>query len=346
MTQVFTGHKPTLPSVLPSRIFSAPMAGYTDPPYRILMKEFKIPVLFTEMIDSHALVYRNEKTMKMLGRRDPDLMTQIAAGTVALADRAVDVLLENETAGININMGCPAKKVVSCGGGSNLLRAPEVVKSIVQTVRKKTSLPFSVKFRSGWNQDLINYEEVGKIYEGEGVDFIILHARTRAEAFGGQAHWDHIERLKKILKIPVIGNGDIVSYESAKKMHEMTGCDGIAIGRGAIGNPWLYLQADAAIQGLPPLAEVSPQERLRVILRHYELILEYYGLYHSSHIFRKHLVGYMKGLPGHKAVKETLFNEEFLTFEKLQNILSEYFQKLESGAFFGTTASSPLVANM
>lgn len=310
------------------------MAGYTDPPYRILMKEFEIPVLFTEMIDSHGLVHKNEKTMRMLGRRDSDLFTQIAAGTAALADHAVDVLMENATAGVNLNMGCPAKKVVSCGGGSNLLRVPKVIQTICEIVRKKAGrLPFSVKFRSGWDHHSLNFDEVGRIYEGEGVDFIILHARTRSDAFGGKAHWHHIRRLKEILKIPVIGNGDIVSYETAKAMREQTNCDGIAIGRGAIGNPWLYLQADAALRGAPPLSEPSPEERLRVIIRHYELILEYYGTGLSSHNFRKHLVGYMKSLPGHKAVKELLFADESVGLERLKNVLGEYFERLKTGVF-------------
>ncbi len=304
------------------------MAGYTDPPYRILMKEFGIPVLFTEMIDSHALVHWNDKTLRMLGRRDSDLFTQIAAGTPVLAQNAVDVLLNHQTAGINLNMGCPAKKVVSCGGGSNLLKHPSVVQSIVKSVRRMTNLPFSVKFRSGWDSQSLNFEEVGKIYEGEGVDFIILHARTRAQAFGGKAQWDHIRRLKEILQIPVVGNGDIVSYESAKAMHEQTNCDGIAIGRGAIGNPWLYRQADAAMKGLPPLPEPRIEERLCMILRHYELIIQHYELELSSHIFRKHIVGYLKGLPFQKQVKEQLFSEEVLSLDKLHNVLGRYFEGL------------------
>lgn len=305
------------------------MAGYTDPPYRLLMKEFGVPVLFTEMIDSHALAYRNEKTIKMLGRRDTDLMTQIAAGTPSLAQKAVEVLLDYETHGLNLNMGCPAKKVVSCGGGSNLLRSPDSVKEICRVVRKTIpSLPFSVKFRSGWNQDTLNYKEIGNILEGEGVDFIMLHARTRAQSFSGRAQWSHIAELKKLLKIPVIGNGDIVSFESALQLHQETGCDGVGIGRGAVGNPWLYLQAERAFQGHPPLPEPSLAERLRVILKHYELILEFYGPFLAPHIIRKHLVGYLKGLPFHKPVKEKLFALDQLSLENFGNILTDYFEEL------------------
>lgn len=303
------------------------MAGYTDPPYRELLKEFRSPLLFTEMIDSHALIHRNEKTIQMLGQRDRDLVTQFAAGTPALAEHAVNVLLENETHAININMGCPAKKVTGCGGGSNLLRHPKLVKEICRIVRKKVSVPFSVKFRSGWNSQLINYEEIGKIFEGEGVDYVMLHARTRAEAFTGHSHWEHIAQLKKLLKIPVIGNGDVHSYESAKAMYEQTNCDGIAIGRGAIGNPWVYLQAEQAIQNLPPLPEPSIEERFNVITKHYRLIWNTYGPHLSSHIFRKHLVGYLKGLPHHKALKDELFSYVPLTCEILEDILSRYFFK-------------------
>jgi tRNA-dihydrouridine synthase B len=230
-------------------------------------------------------------------------------------------------------MGCPVKKVVSCGGGSNVLRSPTMVRDIVRTVRKRTSLPFSVKFRSGWDSKLVNYEEIAKIYEDEGVDFIMLHARTRAEAFGGRAHWDHIKRLKEVVKIPVIGNGDVISYESAKSLFEQTNCDGIGIGRGAIGNPWLYLQADRAIRMLPPLPEPSLDERLDVIFRHYDYVADYYGLQISSHIFRKHLVGYLRGLPNHKAIKEKLFLEEPLTPVKLREILGEYFELLRQTPF-------------
>lgn len=284
------------------------------------------------MIDSHALIYRNKKTMDMLGTRDKDLFTQIAAGTATLAEGAINVLLDCETHGINLNMGCPAKKVTGCGGGSNLLRHPEIIKSICQVVRKKMSVPFSVKFRSGWNSELINYPEIAKILEGEGVDYVMLHARTRAEAFSGHAHWDHIAHLKSILKIPVVGNGDVVCYESAKKMHQQTNCDGIAIGRGAIGNPWVYLQADRAMQGLPPLPEPTLHERYDVMVKHYQLIWDYYGSYLSSHIIRKHIVGYLKGLPGHKLIKEEIFSHEPLTPEILKNILGRYFFEELSGA--------------
>lgn len=307
------------------------MAGYTDPPYRILMKEMGAPVLFTEMIDSHGLVHRNDKTMKMLGRRDGDLHTQIAVGTPMLAEHAMDVLLDSETAGINLNMGCPAKKVVSCGGGSNLLRFPQVVEAICKVVRRKAGkMPFSVKFRSGWNEQSLNYEEVGKIYENEGVDYVMLHARTRAQSFSGFANLAHIKRLKEVLKIPVIGNGDVVSYESAKRMVDETKCDGIGIGRGSVGNPWLYAQAERAIQGLPPLPAPSPDERLRVIVRHYELLMEFYGPRLAPHNFRKHLVGYLKGLPGHKAIKEKLFANDELSVEELKNLLGTYFEDLKN----------------
>lgn len=304
------------------------MAGYTDPPYRKLLNEFEHPVLFTEMIDSHALVHHNDKTQKMLGERHPQLFTQFAAGTAVLAEHAMNKLLEQNTAGININMGCPVKKVVGCGGGSNVLRFPTLVRDIVRTVRKMTTLPFSVKFRSGWDSKLINYEEIAKIFEGEGVDFIMLHARTRAEAFGGHAHWDHIKRLKEVVKIPVIGNGDVISYESAKQMFDETNCDGIGIGRGAIGNPWLYLQAHQAMKGQPALAEPNLQERFDIIARHYDYVVDYYDLTLSSHIFRKHLVGYLRGLPDHKAVKERLFLEVPLTPNRLREIIGEYFDLL------------------
>ena len=293
------------------------------------MKDFKLPVLFTEMIDSHALIHRNEKTLKMIGTPDTEVFTQIAAGTPILADHAMAALEEIPMAGINLNMGCPAKKVVSCGGGSNLLRHPKVIQEICQVVRKRAgNALFSVKFRSGWNDCSLNFEEVGRIFEGEGVDFVMLHARTRAQSFSGRANWAHIRRLKEILKIPVIGNGDIVSYESAKQMVDETRCDGVAIGRGAVGNPWVYLQAERAALGLAPLEEPSPQERLRVIVRHYSLICEYYGQHLGPHVIRKHLVGYLKGLPGHKAIKEKLFLTETLSVSQLHQILGEYFESL------------------
>lgn len=316
------------------------MAGYTDPPYRDLMREVGCPILFTEMIDSHALAYKNEKTIRMLGRVHPDEHVQIAAGTPALAERALDVLLELGIFGINLNMGCPAKKVVSCGGGSNLLQHPKVIADICRVVRKKAPhIPFSVKFRSGWNENSLNFLEIGKIYEGEGVDFIMLHARTRAQSFSGFANWNHIRKLKDILKIPVIGNGDVVSYESARGLFLESNCDGVGIGRGAVGNPWLYRQAERALMGLEPAPGPSPEERLRVICRHYELILEFYGPELSSHIIRKHLVGYLKGLPGHKNIKEKIFLTERLGLNELKEILSEYFEDLK--VFSPATSTGP-----
>lgn len=312
---------------IPRPVMAAPMAGYTDPPYRELLKDFGSTLLFTEMIDSHALRARTPRTFEMLGARDSDLYTQIAAGTVELAIEAVTVLGDYDTAGFNINMGCPAKKVVGCGGGSNLLREPKLIQEIVKAVRARIGeAPLSVKFRSGWDCQSLNYLEIGRILEGEGVDFVMLHARTRSEHFSGSAHWDHIRELKKALKIPVIGNGDIVSYESAKRMADETGCDGIAIGRGAIGNPWLYRQAERALAGLAPLPEPSPEERKTLIVKHFSLIQAHYNEQMSVHVFRKHLVGYMKGLPNHKAFKEKVFLEDCLTPVRLDEMLSEYLE--------------------
>ncbi|HXX33555.1 MAG TPA: tRNA-dihydrouridine synthase, partial [Thermodesulfobacteriota bacterium] len=197
---------------------------------------------------------------------------------------------------IDINMGCPAKQVVGPGAGVDLMRFPEKVEEILTKVRRAVRSPLTVKIRSGWDGEHINAAEISRIAEGCGVDALSIHPRTRVQRFGGRADWDLIGKVKRTLRIPVIGNGDVTTPFLAKKMLEETGCDGVMIGRGALGNPWIFRLADA--QSGEEERTVPLEERQSVIRHHFALAKKYYGERWAARKFQRHVYWYTKGFPG------------------------------------------------
>jgi nifR3 family TIM-barrel protein len=217
---------------------------------------------------------------------------------------------------IDINMGCPVRKVVGSGAGSALLQSPDRVRAIVAAVRKATSLPLTVKIRSGWGANTLNYLLIGRIAEDEGADAVTLHPRTRAQMFDGRAEWRHIEQLKKELSVPVIGSGDLFTAEDVLAMLEMTGCDGVMIARGALGNPWIFREALALQRGEEKIVATAA-ERFTVAIQHFELFAANAGERIAVREMRKHLCWYARGLQGaarFRAVVNRL--EERLEVEK------------------------------
>ena len=283
---------------LKNNLILAPMAGITDLPYRLIMKEFGAGLVFTEMVSANGLIRDGVRTRELL-RSTPEerpLGIQLFADSPAVLARAAAMVSEDGEL-IDVNMGCPVKKVVRSGAGSALLQNPILIGKIVAAVRKATPLPLTVKIRSGWDQQTINYLEIGRIAEEEGADGLVLHPRTRSQGFSGHSDWQHIRRLKEQSRIPVIGSGDIFSAADALEMLETTGCDGIMIGRGGYGNPWLFKEIAAGLAGdilLPPAAE----ERLRVARKHLDLYVDLFGSYKAVMDMRKHLCWYVRGLSG------------------------------------------------
>jgi len=276
----------------------APMAGITDLAARLLARENGAPLCFTEMISAQGLIRRGKNTMALLksGTEDRPLGIQLFGDDPrALAESAGIV---GETCDlIDINMGCPVKKVVSGGAGSALLREPAKAAAIIRAVRKATSLPLTIKIRTGWTSGEPSFLEIGRIAEAEGCDAVTLHPRTRAQMFTDHADWDRIAELKAGIGIPVIGSGDLFSAGDVVEMLGRTGCDGAMIARGALGNPWIFRETTELLSGGMP-SPPTMEERRSVTLRHLDRLCELYGDKTALCEMRKHLSWYARGMPG------------------------------------------------
>jgi len=271
----------------------APLAGYTDLPFRSVVKKFGVDLTVSEMISSNALAYASKKTKKIAEKseRETPYSVQIAGYKEDVVKRAVEVL--NDMDGIDIidlNCGCPAPKVVGNNSGSGLLKDLPQMSRLIETIKKTSNKEYtSCKIRLGFEGK--HGVEIAKICEDSGADFIAVHGRTRAMKFGGEVDYEAIGEIKAAVKIPVIANGDITSFEKAKYVSELTGCDGIMIGRAAIGNPWIFYQIKQRS------AEVPSGLKREVVLEHFDEMVRFHGE-RGVIMFRKHLHTYSKGIDG------------------------------------------------
>ncbi|MDI6776148.1 MAG: tRNA dihydrouridine synthase DusB [Syntrophales bacterium] len=285
---------------LKSNVFLAPMAGITNLPFRTLVREFGCALAFTEMISAAGLVRNTGKSYRYLDSSPDDrpLGMQIFGSDPDVLAEAAQIVTDRGADLLNINMGCPARKVVQTGAGSALMKDPAQVALILRTVRKATLLPLTVKIRSGWHHHDRKALEIARIAEDCGANAVILHPRSAEQGFSGSADWNIIETVKKNLHIPVIGNGDIRSAEDALRMINMTGCDGVMVGRGVLGNPWIFRDIALSLGGQHVFPSPSLSERKTVIKRHLNMEIVYAGESFGIRSFRKHLLWYTKGLRG------------------------------------------------
>ena len=303
---------------LENNILLAPMAGITDLPFRTITKEFGPGVVCTEMVSAKAIFYNDEKTKKLLnieGEKRP-ISVQIFGSDVesmTFAAKYVEKIADI----IDINMGCPAPKVVKNGDGSKLLLNLDLAEEIVKAVVKNVNKPVTVKMRKGWNSNSIVAVEAAKRFEEVGAAAIIIHGRTREDYYSGICDLDIIKKIKNEVKIPVIGNGDIKNIESARKMFEYTGVDGIMIGRSSLGNPWIFKEIIKEKPYMP-----TNKERLYVILKHLELAIKEKGEYVGIREMRKHISGYTKNLPNSSSFREKMNKIE--NKQELINYITEY----------------------
>lgn len=290
---------PTIQSLtLTSPVILAPMAGISNLPYRRVMKSCGAGLVFTEMISANGLVRDGVKTRQLLVSHTDEypLGIQLFGSDPAILAEAV-TRFETPPELLDLNMGCPVKKVIRSGSGSALLREPRRIAAIIRAVRARFLGPLSIKIRSGWNTDNLNFLEVGQIAQDEGVDAITLHPRTRCQGFSGRANWEHIRTLKECLNIPVFGSGDITTAEEGIKMFEQTGCDGLMIGRGGYGNPWLIQHINALVSG-DPVQQPDADDKLNMIKYHINLHQAQFEDRKTLLEMRKHVCWYARGMNG------------------------------------------------
>lgn len=320
---------------LDNNLILAPMAGVTDMPFRMICKKYGNPgLLCNEMVSSKAISYKDEKTLEMLKFDEVErpISMQIFGSDAKIMGEAAKYI-EQFADIIDINMGCPAPKVVKNGDGSKLLLDLENVKRIIETVRKSVEKPLTVKIRKGWDQEHIVATEVAKIAEDAGADAIIVHGRTRDEYYAGMSDWSIIRDVKNSVKIPVVGNGDIKSVEDAKRMFDVTGVDGIMIGRASLGNPWIFKEIIENLSNIDKYGgvllhkiDVSPNDKKEVMKEHFKLLLEQKGEYTATREIRKHIAWYSKGLKDSSCLREKTNQVE--TANDFYRIVDEYFSNI------------------
>lgn len=282
---------------LENNILLAPMAGITDLAFRKVCKENNCGLVETEMVSAKAVYYNDEKTMKMLNMEGEKRPVSIQIfGNDPEVMMAATKILDGKSELVDINMGCPAPKVVKNGDGSKLLLDLDLVEKIVKSVVSVSKVPVTVKMRTGWDENTIVAEEAAKIIEKSGASAITIHGRTRSEFYSGKANLDLIKRVKEAVNIPVIGNGDVIDGISAKEMFEKTGVDGIMIGRGTLGNPWIFKHIIHYLETGENLPSESNEEKLATIIKHFNLLLEEKGEYTAVREIRKHAAWYVKNM--------------------------------------------------
>ena len=302
---------------LDNRVFLSPMAGVTDLPFRLICKEQDCGMLYTEMVNAKALCYDDQNTKKMLKIEEEEhpVAIQIFGSDPEYMGGAAKILNSYPNEILDINMGCPAPKVVKNGDGSALLKNPELAAKVLKAVVGNSEKPVTLKIRKGWDDTCINAVEIAKIAEDCGISAIAIHGRTREQYYSGKADWDIIRQVKENVSIPVIGNGDVFEVEDAINMLNQTNCDAIMIGRGAQGNPWIFKRINHYMQTGEILPEPTLEEKITV---------EEHGEYVAVREMRKHIAWYLKGLRNSARVRDEINKIE--SYEEVVNKLESYMQ--------------------
>jgi tRNA-dihydrouridine synthase B len=307
-------------------LYLAPQAGVSESPFRRLCREFGADVVVSEFVSSEGIRRHDRRTHEYLRFSDEERPIGIqifGADPAAMAEAARLVEEVYRPDFLDINFGCPVKKVVRRNGGSGCLRDLDLVQSIIREVSRAVEIPVTVKIRSGWSEETRRPVEIGLRCQEAGARVLTLHARSRTQMYGGVANWDEIADVVDALDIPVIGNGDVWSGADAARMRDHTGCAGIMIARGSHGAPWIFHQARAALQGEPPPADPPVEERFEIVRRHAALAIAFERDERKAMIeFRKHLGWYTKGLPNCRQLRQELFEVQSLA--QAEELLEAY----------------------
>lgn len=334
-----------------NNVVLAPMAGVCNPAFRLIAKEFGCGLVCAEMVSDKAIVHGNERTMQMLyvDEREKPLSLQIFGGDTETLVEAAKVVDRHTNADIiDINMGCPVPKITKCDAGARWLLAPDKIEKMVASVVKAVSKPVTVKMRIGWDDEHIYAVRNAKAVENGGGSAVSVHGRTRVQMYTGTANWDIIKDVKDAVSIPVIGNGDVFTPEDARRMLDQTGCDGVMIGRGALGNPWMLYRTIHYLTEGELLPEPDAGEKVRIAILHMDRLVALKGEHVAVKEMRKHMAWYLKGLRGAARVKDALMEQT--ERDAMVRMLEQYLEQLaaEEGAGLAAgdgaeTASEPVV---
>ncbi len=308
-------------------ILLAPVAGWTNLPFRIIAAESGAGMVITELISSEALKRRNDKTLRMLkyNEREGTRAVQIFGGKPDVMTEAAKIVEDEGAEVIDINMGCSVKKVIKSFSGAYLLKTPENARTVMKAVVSAVSVPVTVKIRSGWDSKNINAVQIAQIAEDSGISAICVHPRTVVQGFRGKSDWKIIKDVKNNVSIPVIGNGDISSGEDAKRMFDETGCDAVMIGRSALGNPWIFKSAlsflEKGEESTPPAGKILRE----TMLKHLQLNLNNFGEKEGTALFKKHSASYVKGMRGAINFRKKMFLAK--NGSEMEKLIKSFFQQ-------------------
>ena len=294
---------------LPFPVMLAPMAGVSDLPFRLISRSFGTSLAFTEMIDVRAISHRDKRTRKMLvsSPEDRPLGVQLLGADEKYLAGALDALAEHDFDLLDFNAACPTPKVTRKGKGAALLKEPRKLGAILKILVGCAKVPVTVKIRTGWDADSVNAREVALYAEDAGISALFIHGRTKTQGYSGTVDYNNIKEVKDALKIPVIASGDNLSLLLIKRMFDETGCDGVAVARGALGNPWIFREAIRFFQDGVHISGPAMDERIATIKKHFDLVIKYSGEERGIGIFRKFFIWYTKGLRGIKPLRDTAF---------------------------------------
>ncbi len=285
-----------------SPLVLSPMAGISNLPFRLLNRSFGCRLAFTEMISARSLVHKSKNTLKMLATTADDrpLGVQILGGDPDIIKRALEIVSEYSFDLVDFNAACPVNKVISRGEGAGLLREPVKLQKLIKVIVNNTTAPVTIKIRSGWDETSVNAIDLALRAEDEGVKGIFIHGRTRAQGYSGTVDYNIIKKVKSLLKIPVIASGDALTPVLIKKMFDQTGCDGVAVARGALGNPWIWTKTAEHLKSGDMSCRCDVDEIVQIMKKHLALNIEFHGEETGVILFRKFFAWYAKGI----AVKE------------------------------------------